>query len=176
MTPPDLPVRQIAYFVADADAAAAQHSAMFGSGPFIILRHIGLESSVHRGTPSPFDHTSAYGQWGDIMVEMVQQHNPGPSAFHDMYPAGTGRYGLHHMALFVDDLHAAISDFAAKDYPLAQLSKTETGTEFAFVDARKTHGHMIEVYEPEPALIGFYGMIADAAKDWDGKDSVREFG
>ena len=171
-----LPIRQIAYFVEDANQAAERHHRLFGSGPFFILRHIALAQSHHRGVLMPFDHTSAYGQWGDVMVELVQQHNPEPSAFHDMYPEGSGRFGLHHTALFVDDLHAAIDDFAAQHCPLAQLSETRTGTEFAFVDARETYGHMIELYEPARALTGFYRLVANAARDWDGADPIRELG
>ena len=38
-----------------------------------LLRHVALASSVHRGVERPFDHSSAYGQWGGVMVELVQQ-------------------------------------------------------------------------------------------------------
>ncbi len=171
-----LPLRQIAYFVDDIDAAASAHSAAFGSGPFFTLRQIPLTRSVHRGVERPFDHSSAYGQWGDIMVEFVQQHNPDPSACHDLYPAGSGRHGLHHTAVWVDDLQAAIAEFEAAEMPLAQLSTTEFGTDFAFVDASATLGHMIELYEGDEGLRGFYAMVKDAAQGWDGSDRVRELG
>lgn len=171
-----LPVRQLAYAVQDVDAAALAHHRQFGSGPFFVLRHVALERSVHRGVERPFDHSSAYGQWGGVMVELVQQHNPDPSAVHDMYPYGSGREGLHHAALFVDDLDAAIAQFGAEGMPLAQLSVTQTGTAFAFVDARASMGHMLELYEPTPQLTGFYSFVADAANGWDGCDPVRELG
>lgn len=169
-----LPPRQIAYAVADVDEAARRHHAMFGSGPFFILRHIALQSSTHRGVQQPFDHSSAYGQWGDMMVELVQQHNPEPSAVHDMYPAGSGRFGLHHTALFVDEMDAAIADFGNQDMPLAQHCVTETGTAFAFIDGTRTLGHMIEIYKPNETLLGFYGMVARSAREWDGNKPLRE--
>lgn len=171
-----LPVRQVAYAVPDIDIAAAEHSRRFGSGPFFALRHVELSLSVHRGVERPFDHSSAYGQWGEVMVELVQQHNLDPSAVHDMYPHGCGRFGLHHVAVFVDDLPAAITRFAAEGMPLAQLSTTTTGTDFAFVDAVATMGHMIELYEPSAGLLGFYRIVADAAKGWDGTVPLRELG
>jgi hypothetical protein len=104
MQGPTLPIRQIAYFVRDVRAAALAHNATFGSGPFFIIDHIALARAEHRGSLVPHDHSSAYGQWGAVMIEFVQQHNAEPSAFHDMYPEGSGQYGLHHAALFVDDL------------------------------------------------------------------------
>lgn len=176
MLPTDLAVRQLAYAVADVDAAALAHHHRFGSGPFFVLRHVALKSSVHRGVEQAFDHSSAYGQWGGVMVELVQQHNPDPSAVHDMYPHGSGREGLHHTALFVDDLGGAIARFEAQDMPLAQLSVTQTGTAFAFVDARASLGHMLELYEPTPQLVGFYDFVADAANGWDGRDPLRALG
>jgi hypothetical protein len=171
-----LPVRQLAYKVNDLEVAAAAHHRQFGSGPFFVLRHVALASSQHRGVEHPFDHSSAYGQWGSVMVELVVQHNPDPSALHDMFPFGSGKEGLHHAALFVDDLDAAIARFAAGSAPLAQLSVTQTGTAFAFVDTRASLGHMLELYEPTPQLTGFYDFVADAAKGWDGRDVVRELG
>ena len=38
----DLPVRQIAYFVADIEQAALAHHAAFGSGPYYLGRHVPL--------------------------------------------------------------------------------------------------------------------------------------
>jgi len=171
-----LPVRQLAYKVNDLAAAARAHHRAFGSGPFFVLRHVALASSVHRGVERPFDHSSAYGQWGGVMVELVVQHNAEDSALHEMFPWGSGREGLHHAALFVDDLDAAIARFEAEGAPLAQLSVTSGGTAFAFVDARASLGHMLELYEPTPQLTGFYDFVAQAAREWDGRDLLRELG
>ncbi|WP_285712649.1 VOC family protein [Erythrobacter oryzae] len=171
-----LPVRQLAYKVNDLEAAAAAHHRRFGSGPFFVLRHVALASSVHRGVARPFDHSSAYGQWGSVMVELVVQHNPDDSALHEMFPHGSGREGLHHAALFVDDLEAAIARFASVGAPLAQLSVTQGGTAFAFVETRASLGHMLELYEPTEQLTAFYDFVAAAAQGWDGKDLIRELG
>jgi hypothetical protein len=171
-----LAVRQLAYKVNDLEAAAAAHHRRFGSGPFFVLRHVALASSVHRGVERPFDHSSAYGQWGSVMVELVVQHNPDESALHDMFPYGSGREGLHHAALFVDDLPAEIARFESEGAPLAQLSVTEGGTAFAFADTRARLGHMLELYEPTEQLTGFYDMVAKAAQGWDGTDLLRELG
>lgn len=168
--------RQLAYFVADARAAAAAHHTAFRSGPFFVFDHVPLAWSEHRGRRVTHDHSSAYGQWGAMMVEFVQQHGDDPSAFHDCYAPGSGRYGFHHIATFVPGLDAAIADFAERGMPLAQLSETSTGTRYAFIDARGALGHMIELYEPSAALTGFYAMVAAAARDWDGSDPVRNLG
>jgi hypothetical protein len=71
------PVRQLAYFCADVREAALAHHRGFGSGPYFVADNIPLAGSVHRGQPHGFDHSSAYGQWGEVMIEFVQQNNPG---------------------------------------------------------------------------------------------------
>ncbi len=163
-----LPIRQIAYFCADVRAAALAHHRQFGSGPFYVADRVALAGSVHRGVERRFVHSSAYGQWGEVMVEFVQQDEPGPSALHDLYPAGSGRWGLHHVALFVEDVDAAIARYAAEGFALAQRSVMADGFVFAFVDTSAAYGHMTELYAPTRALTGFYRMVAEAARNWQG--------
>jgi hypothetical protein len=169
-----LPVRQIAYFVADVRVAARRHVEMFGSGPYFVADHIPLAQSWHRGREQPLDHSSAYGQWGEVMIEFVQQNNSGPSAFHDLYPEGSGREGLHHVALFVDDLDASRRSYEEQGFPTALLARMNDGFAFAMMDAVERYGHMIELYEPVPSLRQFYGMVAEAARGFDGADPIRQ--
>lgn len=168
-----LPIRQIAYFVPDAQEAALAHHLAFGSGPYFFVRDIPLLWSRHRGVERLLDHSSAYGQWGDLMVEFVQQNNPGPSCFRDMYPEGSGLSGVHHVALFVDDVAAELARHRAAGREIALHAQTRTGTEFAMVDMVASLGHMLELYAPTEGLTGFYGFVAKAAQGYDGRDPVR---
>lgn len=158
-----LPARQIAYFVPDARAAARAHRAAFGSGPFLVVDHVPTPVVRYRGAPAALDHGSAYGQWGEVMVEFVVQHDDGPSAFRDLFPRGSGRFGLHHVAVFVRDLAAAIDRFATGGAECALYAETEA-LAFAMVDTSAQLGHMIELYEPTSVLTGFYDRIRSAAR------------
>ena len=149
------PIRQIAYFVPDVRAAALAHHQTFGSGPYFVAEHIPLRRAIHRGVDRMLDHSSAYGQWGAVMIEFVQQNNPGPSAFHDVYAEGSGRSGLHHVALFVDDVAAETARFAAAGHPPALQAEMADGFAFAMIDTVATHGHMLELYAPLPQLTDF---------------------
>ena len=166
------PIRQIAYFVPDVRAAARAHHALFGSGPYFVAEHIPLRLAKHRGIDRPLDHSSAYGQWGELMIEFVQQNNPGPSAFHDMYPEGSGREGVHHVALFVDDVQAEIARFAAAGHATALYAEMNDGFAFAFIDTAQSLGHMVELYAPVPSLTDFYAMVAAAAETFDGGEVI----
>lgn len=164
------PPVQIAYAVPDAEAAARWWVEATGAGPFFLAPHIEVHDVVHRGRDATFDHTSAYGQWGSVMVELVQDHTPGPSVVADLYPDGGS--GVHHLAYFVDDVVAATAALDELGMALA-MSAWAGPTRFHFVDAVARLGHFIELYEPNPALVGFYERVETAAQGWDGADPVR---
>ena len=68
---------QIAYAVGDVDAAAAQWVAQ-GVGPFFVLDHVEVHNVRVHQQPGRFDHSSAFAQWGDVMVELICQHERRP--------------------------------------------------------------------------------------------------
>ncbi len=168
------PIVQVAYFVDDCRSAAQHMAKRLGAGPFFVLDCIELAWGEHRGAACPFVHSSAYGQWGELMVEFVQQDEEGPSPFRDLY--GPGEAGLHHVAMMVDSLERTYEECADQGLALAARAETRTGTEFAFVDTVDPLGHMIEVYERSDALLGFYDFVRKASIDWDGATPVRDLG
>ncbi len=171
MGPGATPLVQVAYLVDDVVEAAGRAAAEHGAGPFTVLRHIELATVSHRGTPGTFDHSSAYGQWGGVMVELVQVHAAEPAGLHAAV-AGRGP-GLHHVATFVPDVAAEIERLEALGYPCVLDASTGGGTRFAFLDATARLGHLLEVYEPSEQLLGFYAHVARLAEGWDGTDPVR---
>ena len=158
------PPVQIAYAVADIDAAVPTWVAL-GAGPFFVLEHIALRASRIFGEPGAFDHSSAYGQWGSIMVELVQDHTAGATPV----PA----LGLHHLAFFVHDLASASAAQTAAGRPEALWAETANGQQFVFHDGRHDLGHFVELYEPSDGLRAFYALVADAAAGWDGSQPRR---
>jgi hypothetical protein len=165
------PVVQVAYYVDDPREAARGWARDHGAGPFFVRSHIAVTDVVHRGSPSTFDHTSAYGWWGDVMIELFTQHDDAPSAARERFPRGST--GLHHLACFVDDIHAALDRCAEAGFAVAQTAMAGA-TLFAFVDDVARRGHYWELYEGSERLRGFYGMVQTASIDWDGSDPVRE--
>ena len=169
--PPNYKPVQIAYFVNDIREAARRMSSITGAGPFYVIENIELEWSEHRNKTCQFVHSSAYGQWGNIMMELVQQEGDGPSPFRDMY--GVGEEGIHHVACFVDSIEETIRHYEEQGFPLATRAKARVGTEFAFIDTSKLLGHMLEIYVPDETLSGFYDLVKEASVDWDGSHILR---
>lgn len=165
---------QIAYHVPDPAAAAERYAREYGWGPFFLMEHIPLERSSHRGRPAAFDHSSAYGQAGAVMVELITQHNEGPSALRDLY--APHQSGLHHVAFFVPDLVAALEAERARGRVTALEARTTTGVDFAMIDTSAQFGHMLEFYEAREELAKFYAYVRRKAEGWDGRDPVRRLG
>lgn len=164
-------VVQIAYHAPNIEKLAAWFAAELGAGPFYLLEHIALKSSLYRGEPVAFDHSSAYGQFGDVMIELIHQHDDQPSAVRDMYDAHMK--GLHHAAIFVDDLAAAMRDATESGMAIALDAHTADGVHFVMADAREKYGFMLEFYEPSPSLLKFYQFIRRKSENWNGNDPLR---
>lgn len=168
------PIRQIAYSVQDVKAAAEEHARLYGSGPFFFAEHVPVSDYKYRGQPGEWDHTTIVGQWGEVMVEFFQQHNPGPSHVHDMYPYGSNQSGIHHVALIVNDLEESIQHFLAQGFELASHFRlSSAGFDVAMIDTRRISGHMVELYMGVEPILALYEMTKQAAKNFDGRDLIR---
>ena len=155
---------QIAYAVEDV-VAAAHDWVDRGAGPFFVRQHIAVSDSRMHGAPAPFDHSSAYGQWGEVMVELICEH-------HDEDQRIGGSTGVHHMAFFVDDFEATQAALQNRGWDEVLFARAGT-TPFAMHDARAELGHLVEIYHDSAGLTGFYDMVRHASLDWDGTDPVR---
>lgn len=162
---------QLAYAVPDAVEAARRWARDLGAGPFLVRPHIPLARVEYRGAPGEFDHTSAYGQWGSLMVELVQVHGTTPNVVNERFAPHES--GLHHVAYIVDDLAATSAALTARGHATAMSAWTSSGLQFDFVDTVAEFGHMLELYERNEHLVAFYARVADAAIGWDGSDPVR---
>ena len=169
-----LDIVQIAYHVTDIRRAAQDMAETFGAGPFFLNENIRLSWAEHRGQPADFVHSSAFGQWGDVMVEVLQQEDDSTNTpYRDMFSAD--EEGLHHTAIMVTDMNEAIDHFERRGMPLATRCKLFAGGgEFAFIDARTALGHMIEIYPASDGLRGFFNRVREASVGWSGDDPIRK--
>ncbi|MEY3975556.1 MAG: hypothetical protein RLZZ33_611 [Pseudomonadota bacterium] len=163
---------QLAYHVPDARSAALDYSRRFGWGPFYLMERIALSESWYRGVARPFVHSSAYGQAGDMMIELISQADDSPSVLREQF--ARDQSGLHHVACFVDDLAVSINQLETDGFATALSARTATGVSFTMIDTRRVFGHFLELYEPSDALRDFYRFVARKADGWDGQRPLRE--
>ena len=164
------PPVQIAYAVSDIFRGVDKWIKDFGAGPFFIAEHIPIKNVIYRGHPSELDITVAYGQWGEIMIELVQDNGEGPSIIRDLYPPQ--KSGLHHLAYFVNDMDLVSAKLVKEGYVLA-MSGQAGENRFQFFDAISEMGHFLEIYEPIESLKSLYERVRSASINWDGSDPLR---
>jgi catechol 2,3-dioxygenase-like lactoylglutathione lyase family enzyme len=171
MLPDTLKPVQIAYHVPNPELAAQSFARSHGWGPFFLFEHIPLSRCVYRGATSVFDHSSAYGQAGDLMIELITQHDDTPSVLRDLYERNG--VGVHHIAHFVPNLAESLDRARAAGREIALDACTATGTSFAMLDTVGELGHMVELYEARGDLLKFYRYVRRAADGWDGTEPLR---
>ena len=143
--------RQIAYAVGDLrPTTIAAWSKATGAGPFVVAEHVELSTCDVGGRPGEFDHSSAYGQWGPVMVELIVEHQSRRIG---------ATSGVHHVAFMVDSLDAALDHCRELGWATVLDATTRRGQRFVMCDARSDLGHLIELYEPSPALVAFYAHV-----------------
>ncbi len=165
------PIMQLAYLPDDIDAAIA-HWLSLGVGPFFRLNHVDYRRATHKGVETRIDFSMAIAYWGDIQIELIDQHNDAPSIYRDWRAAG--REGMHHICIAVDDIGAARRECAAAGATLLQEMFLD-GVEAIYVDPGEG-APMIELIQPSPDLNALFAMMRDAARGWDGSDPVRTLG
>jgi catechol 2,3-dioxygenase-like lactoylglutathione lyase family enzyme len=164
-------VVQVAYMVDDAARAAQEFSERTGAGPFFVRHNPVTGARGPNGSVGTFDHSSAYGQWGRIQVELVQTHTAEPIEFAE---TTLTRNSIHHVALMVASFDDQQQKYADMGWPALLTATTRNGNNFAFHDARPQLGHLVEIYEPRPTILQLYRRVAEAATNWDGTDPVRD--
>jgi hypothetical protein len=163
---------QLAYHVADLDAAVVAFHRRFGWGPFLVRRHVQLYDVQYRGTPTTLDISAAHAQAGPVQIELVVQHCDRPSTFRDTFAAD--QEGLHHVALFPKDHDAMVAHYVAQGFAVTTDLRTAEGRGAAYLDTRAALGHMVEVYRVNPSLHALYARVAALRGDWDGDSLMIE--
>jgi methylmalonyl-CoA/ethylmalonyl-CoA epimerase len=163
---------QVAYLVDHLEDAVKWWVATAGAGPFFVVdKPIELDEATHNGVTAIYSHTPAFGQCGDLQIELVKVHDLQPEGLaHAFAPA---RHAVHHVACFVEDRES--EGQRLDDLGIPEVLAVRRGpTTISFHDATPLCGHLIELY-PESATEthDLYRRVRAAAQDWDGSDPMR---
>ena len=162
---------QLAYRVTDIEAACRRWARTMGAGPFLLRRNMQV-TTTHHGEPAAYDHSAAFGQWGPVMLELIEVHRCFPESLLEVVEHDSVGQ-LHHVACFVDDLDATSNQLQADGTDLVMEVMSTSGIRTHFLDTRSTSGCLLELYTPNEHLQGLYDRVKALAVDWDGSDPVR---
>ncbi len=165
-------VIQVCFAVSSIEQSAAAWASGAGAGPFFRVGDGSMELTAvrHRGAAAGWSHSTCLGQYGRVMIELIEQYSAWPDSLAEQM--GVGTYGLHHLAWLVDDLDAETARLEGMG--MRQIMSATAGPqEFRFHDAGDVLGSRIEVYLGEPPVPALFGAVARAARDWDGENCLR---
>jgi methylmalonyl-CoA/ethylmalonyl-CoA epimerase len=165
------PVMQLGFVVPDLERAIAHWSGTVGVGPFYVLEHVQFAETFYKGTPITVDMSVAVGQWGPVQVELVQQFNDALSIYTEFPGRDLG--GLQHVGVMTDSVERDVTQLRAAGIDPVQWGSTANGIRFAYLSTDQHPGAMIELIEHGPAIDGFFALVREAARDWDGSEPVR---
>ena len=147
-------IHHVGYVVEDLGAATERFARDFGAGPFQIMEHIPLEATFE-GAPAHYDHSSAFGAWGPILVELTQVHDAQPAGLRDALTKPGA--GVGHIAFLADDLAAEVARLEALGMHVFHTGRT--GPVSAAWLNGGPFGHPVEVLQRVPELDAFYASL-----------------
>jgi len=171
------PVMQLGFVVPDIEAAA-RHWGSLGAGPFFLLEHLSYAECSFLGEPLHMDMSVAVGQWGEVQVELIQQHDDVPSIYTSFDGSRSG--GLQHVGVMTDSVSEHLARLEPHGIRPVQQGSTANGIRFAYVNTDRLPGAhpggMIELIERGSAIEGFFALVKRASVGWDGLGPVRRLG
>ena len=162
-------LHHIGYVVEGLPAAAERFARQFGAGPFYAVEHLVFDEVTYRGQAAVYDHSSGFGRWGPVIVELTQVHDVEPAGLADaLVKPGDG---VGHVAWLAESLEDEVARLEAAGF--VPFHTGRTGPASAVWLDGPGPGHPIEVLQRRDELEGFYDMVKTAGEGWDGQDPYR---
>lgn len=166
------PVVQVAYLVPDIDAAMEHWLRHAGLGPWTNFRNIELETRFDERDFTLRIH-EALAYQGNLQIQLVQSLNPSdvPTPYSEWIRAG--RYGVHHVAHFSEDVAADVARAREQGFERVCAMKDKGGFRYFYLQSTAMPEVWIEFLESSSMLREIFASgIAEAAR-WDGADPIR---
>jgi hypothetical protein len=168
------PVVQQGYVVPDVDAAI-DHWLARGVGPFF-LQDIADFPGWYDGQEIIADMRAGFAFCGDQQIEVITPAGEAPSIYKD-YLKQNPTGGLQHLAYWVDDIDdklAEIESTGASYKVWQRYGDAPAYKAHAYIDSTDSPGIMIQLMARSEFYDMFFGLMKEAADNWDGaSDPVR---
>ncbi len=169
-------LRQLAWVVADIDAAMNHWWRVLGVGPWFLkphvgvtrFRHLGREATSPAGLP---DLAIAFANSGDLQLELIMQRNDAPSMYRDFLQRQGP--GMQHVAFWTERFDAQVQRLLDAGYVEGHAGQVGSRGRFGYYVHADLPGNVVEVSEQSGGKAEFFRQIREAAAGWDGSDPVR---
>jgi hypothetical protein len=171
--PADNSIMQIAYSVADIEAEMRRYSELLHVGPWFLIGPFVPPKGIYRGKPTKMRVSLALAYTGEMMIELIQQHDQEPSVFQEALKA-RGTHGFHHWAIGARDFEKATAQYRSRGYQEAfsDTAPDPLGCRVIYFDTGRDLPGMLEVIEINAATEQAFHKAYQAAQEWNGKDHI----
>jgi 4-hydroxyphenylpyruvate dioxygenase-like putative hemolysin len=132
----------VGILVRDVDEAAKKFEKLMGIGPFEILEPEYREMTV-RGHEGKFKVRIAFARAGSVQVELIQPLSG--ETIYDEFIRRRG-YGLHHLAIRVENMEQSIKEMEGKGFQVIQSGR-RPGVRWAYFDTDRETDVIFEFIE-----------------------------
>jgi len=161
---------QLAYVVADIDAAIGHWSKLMGVGPFFVVRRPNYIEQTYKGVRTNPEVSLAFAYSGECNIELIELHDDQPSVYRDFVEQHG--YGLQHLGALSDDIEADTRELSERGALLAQSGLSAAGVETRFFDTGSPDGVMFELIAGSPQVVTNFEQMKMAATSWDGLEAI----
>lgn len=162
---------QYAWHVPNLEKAIDYWTRVVGVGPFFIneVDSNTMEGFQYRGGEGNLQMRIAWGQGKEGQIELIEVQSKEPNVYHDLVPAN--KAGFHHIGIWSDDYFADKSLLIEQGFEV--VMDMGVNTNICYFDTSESSGSMLELIERNDGIVGLFGMITQAAEDWDGTKPAR---
>lgn len=167
-------IRQIAFVVKDIESAMRHWVEVLGVGPWFCKENLGITTFSYYGeTVDELPHISAaMANSGGMQVELIQVKNDVPSLWRDSLHAGAG---FQHFAYWVEDYEEKLAGLLSRGYVVGHSGQAGSSFgRFSYLVHDNVPGLIIELSETNGAKGRYFAEIAQAARDWNGENPIRQ--
>jgi Glyoxalase/Bleomycin resistance protein/Dioxygenase superfamily len=171
--PRDNGIIQVGYSVADIEEGMRQYTELLHVGPWFLIGPFVPPKGVYRGAPTKMRVSLALAYSGQLMVELIQQHDDAPSVFQETLKA-RGAHGFHHWAIGARDFEKTTAHYRSLGYQEAfsDTAPDPLGCRVIYFDTGRDLPGMLEVIEINAATEKAFSDIYRAGQEWNGKDHI----
>ncbi|TVQ25981.1 MAG: hypothetical protein EA383_06730 [Spirochaetaceae bacterium] len=142
-------VAQIAFIVEDLDEALEMYHSRFNVGGWDVYTYQRplVSHMTYMGVDADYAMRIGLSYFGTMRIELIQPLR-GPSVYHDHIERNG--YGIHHLGVLVDDMHAALGEAEQAGFRMIMDGAgfgLDGDGHYAYLDTEDTLGVMYELIE-----------------------------
>jgi Glyoxalase/Bleomycin resistance protein/Dioxygenase superfamily len=161
---------QTAFIVEDIRAAMEQATTSLGAGPWFLRERGQFANQTYRGEPAQTELSIAMAYSGDMLIELIEQHDDGPSVYRDVVTSRS--FGLHHFGISTDAFDELCKQYENAGMVRVYSAEVAHGARVAYFK-RSDLPYMIEAIELLPMSAEMFAQIRQAHSDWTGDFEIR---